>query len=318
MLTMPATIAAIVPLYNKGRYIQRAIDSILAQTYPIAELIVIDDGSTDDGPALVQAYDDPRIRLIAQTNQGPGAARNRGLAESQSDLVAFLDGDDEWLPDFLERGTAALAAHPDCALFAGTQYRWSNRQSFEDRWRSLGVETGPWRLPTEVPPEQLRSTIDFFHVSSILSRRWAIERLGGFYAQHHCTLGEDNYLWLQVALHYQVYRDLTPVAWYHTECSEWGIWTRKYCPPPPALSDPEPLRAQCPPTHRPLLEEYLGSLAVLTARRLARSGDRTTAYKLLGQFPTARNFEDYFKAQAELAIAAFPPGLARLQRRPIH
>ena len=76
------TVSVIIPLYNKGQYVARAVDSVLRQTVKDYEIIVVDDGSGDEGPAIVKRYGENRIRLIRQQNAGPGAARNRGIAES--------------------------------------------------------------------------------------------------------------------------------------------------------------------------------------------------------------------------------------------
>ena len=96
----PPTVSAVIPLYNKGPYIERALRSALAQTLPLREIIVVDDGSTDDGPdrALRLAQNSTNIKLVRQPNRGPGAARNAGLALAKGKYTAFLDADDEWLP----------------------------------------------------------------------------------------------------------------------------------------------------------------------------------------------------------------------------
>jgi glycosyltransferase involved in cell wall biosynthesis len=105
-------VSVVIPLYNKIKYIGRAIDSVLAQTYPYFELIVVDDGSTDGSGDAARRYDDVRVRTIAQENGGEGAARNRGVAEARFDWIALLDADDEWMPRFLERAMAAATANP--------------------------------------------------------------------------------------------------------------------------------------------------------------------------------------------------------------
>src|SRR5215510_10493580 len=91
------TIAAIVPAYNSARTLARALSSILNQTVPVNEIIVVDDGSTDDTGAIV-TRDFPQVRYVRQENRGAAAARNFGVETASSDFVAFLDADDEWLP----------------------------------------------------------------------------------------------------------------------------------------------------------------------------------------------------------------------------
>jgi len=90
-----AAVSIIIPLYNKGKYIARALDSVFAQTYQDFEAIVVDDGSTDYGPDIVRKHDDPRLRLIQQANAGPGSARNRGIKETTAPYLAFLDNVEE-------------------------------------------------------------------------------------------------------------------------------------------------------------------------------------------------------------------------------
>jgi glycosyltransferase involved in cell wall biosynthesis len=95
-------ISVIIPLYNKGMIIERTVKSVLEQTYPNFELIIVDDGSTDNSVEVVQQIKDERIRLIRQKNSGPSAARNTGVRNANTDWVVFLDGDDELLPDALK------------------------------------------------------------------------------------------------------------------------------------------------------------------------------------------------------------------------
>jgi glycosyltransferase involved in cell wall biosynthesis len=118
---MTPLVSFIVPTYNAAHYLPGAIDSALAQTYPHLEVIVIDDGSTDDTRALLAARyaDDPRVRVLYQRNQGPAAARNYGLRAARGDYVHLLDSDEILLPDKVARSLALFDAHPDAAAVYG-------------------------------------------------------------------------------------------------------------------------------------------------------------------------------------------------------
>lgn len=107
-------ITVVIPLYNKENSIARALDSVLAQTFQDFEVVVVDDGSTDEGAAIVKQYTDSRIRLISQANAGVSAARNRGIAGARGEYVAFLDADDEWLPGFLDEIVVLQKEYPSC------------------------------------------------------------------------------------------------------------------------------------------------------------------------------------------------------------
>jgi glycosyltransferase involved in cell wall biosynthesis len=117
-------ISVVMPLYNKERDVSRAIDSVRSQTVKDFELIVVNDGSTDKGPDVVRACEDQRIRIIDQANEGVSAARNKGIAEANTDLIAFLDADDEWKPDFLATIFRLKNDFPACSIYA-TNYLYS-------------------------------------------------------------------------------------------------------------------------------------------------------------------------------------------------
>lgn len=108
-------VSVVIPNYNYGRYLGQGIESVLAQSYPNVEVLVVDDGSTDDSAAVARGYGD-RIRWIRQARQGVAAARNRGVQESRGELVAFLDADDVWMPHKLERQVARWLASPALGL----------------------------------------------------------------------------------------------------------------------------------------------------------------------------------------------------------
>ncbi len=108
-------IAVLIPCYNRSGQLPAAVRSVLEQTAPPDEIVIVDDGSTDGSAAVAESFDDP-VRVIRQANRGAAAAQNRGLTECRGEWVAFLDSDDVWAPDKLERQLAAAAAVPDADL----------------------------------------------------------------------------------------------------------------------------------------------------------------------------------------------------------
>ncbi|WP_414575880.1 glycosyltransferase family 2 protein [Anabaena sp. CCY 9402-a] len=284
------SVAVIVPLYNKGQYIARTLKSILNQTYQNFEIIVVNDGSTDNSPDIVSSYHDPRIKLIHQANVGPGAARNRGMSETQADFLSFLDADDEWLPSFLATSIKHLQTNPDCLLSVTGHFRGVDCTSWQQHLPHLKVNQGVWRLPTNTKPKVVKSAIDLLHSGAVVCARKVIEKFGGFYYKERCTYGEDSYLWLQVLLNYQIYIDPTPLMWHHTEASVLGHGRKEAHPPWPKLTDTATIRKNCPTEYLPLLEHCLAYYALLAAERRIRAGDIFTAQKLLQNFPLTQTF----------------------------
>jgi len=124
-MSSSSTVSAVITTYNYGEFIVDAIESVLAQTRPADEIIVVDDGSTDSTPALVAPYVERGVvHYIQQQNQGPSIARNRGVEESSGALIAFLDADDIWMPRKLELQVAWLERHPEAALVSGQMIWW--------------------------------------------------------------------------------------------------------------------------------------------------------------------------------------------------
>ena len=113
-------VTVLIPTYNLASYIEAAIESVQNQTYPVSEIIVIDDGSTDDTDKILKDRQD--IRYIKCGHQGVSAVRNRGIAEACGDWIAFIDADDLWTPDKLEKQIRYLDEHPDCPIVF-TQYK---------------------------------------------------------------------------------------------------------------------------------------------------------------------------------------------------
>ena len=126
MLAGPTRISAVIPAYNAAQFVGEAIASCLHQTVPPVEIIVVDDGSTDETAEIAASFGS-LVRVVSQLNAGEGAARNRGISESAGEWVAFLDADDLWEPTKLEQqlsavqATGAIASHTCFVNFGATQ-----------------------------------------------------------------------------------------------------------------------------------------------------------------------------------------------------
>ena len=172
-------VSAIIATYERARIVCEAIDSILNQTYKNVEVIVVDDGSTDNTQEILKQYGD-RIRVVRQKNSGPAAAWNRGVKESRGEIIAFLGSDDIWLPKFVERQVSVLqraGANVPCSLsnswlgFASG----AGTTSFQNTDLRPAFEEGIWLNPAEV-----FLTRFVLFGQSVAIRRSAIEEVGLF------------------------------------------------------------------------------------------------------------------------------------------
>jgi glycosyltransferase involved in cell wall biosynthesis len=164
----PTTVTAVIPTYNRAEFLPEAIASILSQTRPVDEIIVIDDGSSDDTEAVLARY--PEVRLIRQENQGAAAARNRGIEAARSEWIAFLDSDDLWRPNKIEEQLRAAARHPDATLIYGSFIVTSFRG-------------GAAKLISPPRPDQLKEAARFYNPfppSVVIARKGALLEVGGF------------------------------------------------------------------------------------------------------------------------------------------
>lgn len=168
-------VSVVIPTYNRASLLAEALESVLNQTYKYFEIIVVDDGSTDSTDAVIKPYIGS-IKYIRQNNQGNGAARNTGIKEAKGEFVAFLDSDDLWLPDKLEKQIKYLQEHPDVDMVYGNGIIFGNTK---DSGRSLISHKKARQLSKKVTlrDEFMKSTI---RSSTILIRKNILDELGGF------------------------------------------------------------------------------------------------------------------------------------------
>ena len=186
-------VSVIVPVYNNERHAAAALRSVLAQTFHVWELLVVDDGSTDRTPdVLAQFAGEPRVTLMRQANAGPAAARNAGIRRARGEFVAFLDGDDEWLPAYLATLLALAERQPTAAVY------YCSAQCMDGDGRDLPQVAAARRVaPGDMYVTLLRA--NFLVPSAVLARRAALEEAGLFDPSEALRSAEDWDMWLRLA-----------------------------------------------------------------------------------------------------------------------
>ncbi|MEN8780645.1 MAG: glycosyltransferase, partial [Desulfobacterales bacterium] len=187
------SVSIIIPTYNRGWIVRDAIDSVLGQTDTDFELVVVDDGSTDRTPEILDSYGD-RLRVIRQANQGVSAARNRGIGDSSGPLIALLDSDDIWLPgklsvqvDFFNKNPAALICQT------------------EEIWIRNGLRVNPGKRHRKPFGMIFEPSLELCLVSpsAVMVRRELFEKVGLF--DENLPACEDYDLWLRVGCRFPVH-----------------------------------------------------------------------------------------------------------------
>jgi glycosyltransferase involved in cell wall biosynthesis len=204
---MPA-VSVVMPAYNVDRYLAEAIESVLAQTYTDYELIIVDDGSTDESRPVAERYraiHPDRITVVSQENRGLAGARNTAIRASSGRVIALLDSDDGWAPGFLEAQVRLLQAYPEVAIVTGNAY---NRGGLWDG-RPVCPVPDPRPLPDLV--SILRDETAVFVMS--VFRREVVDRIGPFDEQ--LRTNEDYDYWIRAALAgFRFMRNPEPLAFY--------------------------------------------------------------------------------------------------------
>ena len=194
-------ISVIIPLYNKEKQIVHTLQSVLNQTFQDFEIVIVDDGSTDGSVSEVEKFSDSRIRLIHQKNAGVAAARNRGIEEAKGDLIAFLDADDEWKPEYLATQYHLSQKYPDCNVFA-CNYEFRN---IEGKVTPTIIRKLPFTGEDGILSnyfEVASCSHPPLWTSSIVVKKQAIQAIGGFPVG--IRSGEDLLTWARLAVNGQI------------------------------------------------------------------------------------------------------------------
>ncbi|CAG7647754.1 glycosyltransferase [Paenibacillus allorhizosphaerae] len=197
--------SVIIPTYNRDQYVGRAIESVLKQTYKDFEVIVVDDGSTDNTAKVVQSYD-TRVRYVYQKNSGPSEARNTGIRFAKGQYVAFLDSDDVFLPNKLQRNKQYLDKNPNCRFLYSWYY---DRRDGKKRKIVRNVKAPSKLNKFRYYLYKRKFTI---RTSTAVIRRSCFDKVGLFNPNYRYS--QDWDMWLRLARYYRGYCQKTPLAVY--------------------------------------------------------------------------------------------------------
>ncbi|QHL89093.1 glycosyltransferase [Nibribacter ruber] len=214
--TVSPKISVVIPLYNKGAYIAATLQSVLRQTFPSFEVIIVDDGSTDQGPAVVETFQDSRLRIVHQSNLGVSAARNQGIRLAQAPYIAFLDADDFWQPTYLEEMLRFIERYPACGLYVSAHQVAEKHQVLDP----------PKDLPEGVLPDYFHAELTYkiTRLSSTVVPRQICEEVGGFPVG--MVSGEDSYFCGRIAIAHPVAFLTKPLVIYNQQYS--GLQDRSF------------------------------------------------------------------------------------------
>ena len=204
--------SVIIPLYNKAPYVKKALETVCAQTYHDYEIIVINDGSTDNSAIIAEDYlndvEGISYQILSQQNAGVSAARNNGVAQASGEYIAFLDADDWWEPTYLERMAQLIEDYSEAGLY-GMNYIYYKPGKTRV---ALKCKTGYINYPKEYYEG---SAMMIFTSSSSSMPKRVFEEMGGF--PLGIKLGEDFLLWAKTAMHYPVAFCEEPLAYYNND-----------------------------------------------------------------------------------------------------
>lgn len=188
--------SVIIPIYNKEKEIKSTLYSVLNQTFSDYEIILVDDGSTDNSISIIKEIQDSRIKFINQKNQGVSAARNTGIKNSSSDYIAFLDADDKWERTYLEEQYKLIHKYPQCNIFATNYYylytsgkKVANKINYSNVIKENGILENYFETAVNSQPP--------IWTSAVIIKKSQLDAIGGFPVG--ITSGEDLLTWAKLA-----------------------------------------------------------------------------------------------------------------------
>lgn len=274
-------ISVIIPLYNKELHVGRAISSVLSQSYQDFEIIIVDDGSTDDSANIVKLYKDFRITLIHQENAGVSSARNRGIEEATGDLIAFLDADDEWMPDHLRTIIRLAQKYPYAGIYASS-YKITSLTGKVTSPKLIGIPLPPWEGIIPSYFNTASSGAPPVCSSSVCIPKYIFQDVGQFCLGKR--MGEDIDMWGRIALKYSVMFSWDVGAIYHQNagnraCSNFAAGDKH----PFIETASRVINNQGEAPENKLLKSYIDRLRIENAKQYVVTGQYHKAKLLIGE-----------------------------------
>ncbi len=267
----PADISVVIPAYNAQSHLGSAVQSVLDQQLSPSEVIIVNDGSEDNTSAIAHSFDHPAVRVIDQSNAGPGAARNAGMLSSTARWIAFLDADDQWQPDFLSHAISSLQAYPDIPVFICKSHRSADPLTPKPALQTAEPKLTVFPINKEATVKQIRRK-SAAQMATVLAERELVKSMGGFYEKNHCTYGEDGILGFLLCWNYPVLHSDRKCLVYHI--LDTGLTSARQDNPQiiPFIDDPEHVLERIPDQDWPIVRRYLRYVASKEIKRLAKQG----------------------------------------------
>jgi glycosyltransferase involved in cell wall biosynthesis len=199
---MTPFISIVIPLFNKALSIEKTIDCALNQTFTDFEIIIVNDGSTDDSLSIAEGIKDSRIKIYSIKNQGVSVARNFGIAKAQAEYIAFLDADDFWLPNHLENLNTLLQKFPNCGLYCTAYAKQYKSIKTPGVFKNIPIKNNWMGIVDNYFESSLKNSLAW--TSATLVPKSILEALNGFDESITLGAGEDTDLWIRIALQHPV------------------------------------------------------------------------------------------------------------------
>ncbi len=276
-----AKVSVIIPTYQTGRFIAQAIDSVLNQTFPVSEIIVVDDGSTDQTESILRGYGD-RIQVIRQMNQGPSAARNTGIRAAQGEFVAFLDADDYWSPDKLQKECSVIQSDPQLGLVFCDCVFFDN----QGQWKKTSFQMAK---PAKGWVYQDLFIQNFIPTIAVVARRICLAEIGWFDETFRCA--EDYDYWIRLSKKWKIDYVEEPLTYYRihenqTSGNSRQLWTSVVKIKNREISETPSLNH----LRQEILDQFYFNLMIRCAKAYLLEGYRSEAQAILSNYRVKRGF----------------------------